>query len=60
MGKKLSEKEQYLAYERIRVSGITNMFHISRVKILSGLTSDQIIFVMDNYKNLNERYGGMR
>lgn len=51
-------KEQFNEYERIRLSGETNMFSINRIIILSGyiLTSDAILDIMKNYKTYKNKY----
>ena len=54
----MNEKEKYLAYEAVRSSGVTNMFNISLVSELSGLSKNDIIWVMENYTELNTKYGG--
>ena len=50
------EMELYEAYERVRRSGVTNMFDIKTVSMLSGLTKEEIIFVMQHYRELKEKY----
>lgn len=49
-------KEDFLAYEKVRASGITNMFDTERVQRFSGLTEDTIFEVMDNYDELWKQY----
>ena len=46
-------KEQCVAYEDVRVSGVTNMWIIDKVTELSGLDRNTIVFIMDNYNKLN-------
>lgn len=53
-------KEQFEAYERIRSSGITNMFMISTVCACSGLTREQVTEIMNTYDKLMEMYPGVR
>ena len=53
----MTDKEKYIAYERVRRSGITNMFDIVTVEALSGLDIEDIIWVMHNYTELNKKYG---
>ncbi len=36
-------------YEAVRLSGVTNMFDVELVGMLSGLTRPQIIDIMENY-----------
>jgi hypothetical protein len=53
-------KEQFEAYEKVRVSGVTNMFNISLVSELSGLDKNTIVGIMDNYSELMKHYPGVR
>ena len=53
-------KEDFQAYEKVRVSGVTNMFDVRRVSMLSGLNRDQIIAIMEQYGELEEKYPGVR
>jgi len=50
-------KEEFQAYEDVRVSGKTNMFDIRMVEFLSGLDRDTIKDIMKNYSSLKEKYG---
>lgn len=50
-------KEEYRVYEKVRVSGITNMFALKTVMALSGLSREKVIEVMDNYGELMKLYG---
>lgn len=56
---KFNEKEllDYRDYEAVRVSGVTNMFAIGVVSNLSGLTMDEVRFVMKNYSELKKQEG---
>lgn len=53
-------KEQFLDYENIRQSGITNMFDIRFVCSLSthGLTKEHCLYIFANYSDLMEEYYG--
>lgn len=53
-------REEFQAYENVRVSGATNMYHTQYVEELSGLERDQIITIMENYAELVEFYPGVR
>jgi len=53
-------KEEFKAYEKVRKSGVTNMFDIKYVSILSGLNKQQIIEIMKTYNELNKKYPGVR
>lgn len=46
-------KEQCVAYEDVRISGVTNMFAVNTVCELSGLDRNVVVFIMDNYNKLN-------
>ena len=49
-------KEQFLAYERVRKSGITNMFNTKMVRRYSGLTREQVLEITASYYNLSDKY----
>ena len=49
-------KEEFLAYERVRESGVTNMFGVKTVEQLSGLSKSEIMDIMQNYGELKEKY----
>jgi len=49
-------REQFQSYEDVRESGITNMFDGKRVSELSGLSTEQILEIMRDYKNLSEKF----
>ena len=44
---------KYLAIQR---SGATNMFDIKVVKSLTGLSKEKLLYIMDNYSELYEKY----
>lgn len=50
-------KEEYLAYETVRQSGITNMFDLTTVCAMSGLTREQVREVMTYYSELRNQFG---
>ena len=50
-------QDDFNAYERVRESGVTNMFNVSVVSDYSGLRRDQIMEIMTNYSELKEKYG---
>ena len=52
----MTDKEKYIAYEKVRRSGVTNMFDIITVQAYSGLEKEDIIYVMNNYTELNKKY----
>ena len=49
-------KTRFLAYERVRRSGVTNMFDARRVQQRSGLSRPEIVEIMTNYDRLEQRY----
>lgn len=49
-------KEQFIAYEDVRLSGATNMFDTPKVTELSGLDRKQILMIMANYSRLKFKF----
>jgi len=49
-------KQEFMAYEKCRESGLTNMFNVANVEIITGLNRNKIIAIMENYEQLNEEY----
>ncbi len=49
-------EEQFAAYEKVRSSGVTNMFNIRNVTVLSGLSKDVIFDIIANYNELSTKY----
>jgi len=49
-------KEDFEAYEAVRVSGVTNMFAITTVCELSKLNKEQVIDIMQNYEKYKEQW----
>jgi hypothetical protein len=49
--------EEFDAYVKVQMSGVTNMFNVSVVSDYSGLSRDKIITIMSNYNTLAEKYG---
>jgi hypothetical protein len=50
-------KQQFDDYVDVQMSGVTNMFDVRTVSSLTGLTRDEITNIMQNYKELQEKYG---
>ena len=50
-------QEEFDSYENVRQSGVTNMFAVSTVSDYSGLSKDKIISIMENYSELNTKFG---
>jgi len=53
-------KKQFIAYEKVRQSGVTNMFDVSTVCALSDLTREEVLLIMKNYTKLNKKYPKVR
>lgn len=53
-------KEEFEAYEKVRASGVTNMFAVNVVENLSGLSREKILAIMKNYGDLTEKYPDVR
>lgn len=49
-------KKQFVSYEGVRVSGITNMFNVKLVCQISGLSREKCLKIMDNYSELKEKF----
>ena len=49
-------KEKFEAYVDVQESGVTNMFDVRTVGMLSGLDRVEIMAIMQNYNNLKEKY----
>ena len=52
----LITKEKFEAYVDVQESGVTNMFDVRTVSMLSGLDREEIMAIMKNYSNLKEKY----
>lgn len=52
----LPTEEQFESYEKVRRSGVTNMFALSKVARLSGLDNDTVLLIQDNYSELCRLY----
>ena len=49
-------KEQFLRYEVVRLSGVTNMIRTTLVSNLSGLSREQCLEIMKTYSELKKQY----
>lgn len=49
-------KEEFLAYEDVRRSGVTNMFDLVAVSRLTGLDRKKVIEIHRNYSSLKAEY----
>jgi hypothetical protein len=52
----LITREAFLAYEKVRRSGATNMFDFRVVMELTGLTRAQVLEIMKTYQRLRREY----
>ena len=50
-------QEEFDAYVKVQMSGVTNMFNVSVVSDYSGLSRDKIITIISNYDTLSKKYG---
>ena len=46
----------FIKYLDCRDSGVTNMFDITTVKSITGLSKEQIIYIMKNFSELEKKY----
>ena len=46
----------YMKYEDCRESGVTNMFDIRNVTALTGLSKEQIVYIIKNFDKLEKKY----
>ena len=46
----------FVKYLDCRDSGVTNMFDVRNVTALTGLSKEQIIYIMKNFSELEEKY----
>ena len=46
----------FIKFLDCRDSGVTNMFDITTVKSITGLSKEQIIYIMKNFSELEEKY----
>lgn len=53
-------KEKFETYENVRKSGVTNMFDVKTVEIISGLDREEILNIMENYSEYIVKYGGSK
>ena len=56
----INTKEEFQAYEDVRISGVTNMFDVRTVTMLSGLDWDTILVIMKEYEILCKKYPEVR
>ena len=46
----------FIKFLDCRDSGVTNMFDIKNVMRFTGLSKEQIIYIMENFSELEEKY----
>ena len=46
----------FVKYLDVRDSGVTNMFDLRNVTALTGLSKEQIIYIIKNFDKLEEKY----
>ena len=46
----------FIKYLDCRDSGVTNMFDLRNVTALTGLSKEQIIYIMKNFSELEKKY----
>lgn len=51
-------EEQFDAYVKVQMSGVTNMWAVNLVCELSNLEKDQVMTIMKNYKELKAKFKG--
>jgi hypothetical protein len=49
-------KEQFLDYEAVRLSGVTDMIAITVIEELSGLSQEQIFEIRKRHDELKKKY----
>lgn len=49
-------KRDFMAYQEVQFSGVTNMFDVEMVSRLSGLNRKQIIIIMKNYSSCARKW----
>ena len=53
-------KEAFQSFEKVRQSGVVNMYDAKTGCWISGLTKDEGLGVMENYDALNEKWPDVR
>jgi len=56
MAKTKITKAQFERYLGVQNSGVTNMFDLRNVIALTGLSKEQIMYIMQSYSELNKKY----
>ena len=50
-------QDEFDAYVKVQMSGVTNMLNIPVVSDYSGLSRDKITTIITNYNTLADKYG---
>lgn len=55
-------KEEFSAFEEVRVGGLTNMWDTVQVSLLTGelISRDQVLTIIGHYSELEKKYPGIR
>ncbi|MCK4260108.1 MAG: hypothetical protein KAX49_14105 [Halanaerobiales bacterium] len=53
-------KEEFIKYEKVRMSGVTNMMDVEIVSSLTSLDEEKIIEIINDYKSLSKQYPNVR
>jgi len=51
-------KEEFERYESVKCSGVTNMFDVKTVMVLSELSREVIMDIMKNYSDYYKKFNG--
>lgn len=49
-------KEEFIKYERVRISRVTNMFNVTIVCKISKLEREKVLFIMEKYSELKKKF----
>lgn len=49
-------KEEFNEYINCQKSGITNMFNVKNVEMITGLEKKKILYIMEHYGELKKKY----
>ncbi len=49
-------KKDFLAFVRVQKSGVTNMYNVSLVSDLTGLTKEALLDIMRNYEKYTNKF----
>ncbi len=49
-------KEEFDSYESVRTSGVTNMFNVALICKLSGLSREQVFYIMKHYTEIKNHF----